>query len=54
MMSNFVLLHCQHTIRVAATRKPVAVTKRESKSAGVHAGGIVVWISGYCQEKQAF
>jgi hypothetical protein len=35
-------LHCQHTIRFAATRKEVAVIKREAKSAGVHAVRIVV------------
>jgi len=36
------LEHIQHTIRFAATRKEVAVTKREAKSVGVHAGCIVV------------
>jgi hypothetical protein len=40
MMSNL-FLHCQHTIRFAATRKEVAVSKCEAKSAGVHAERIV-------------
>jgi len=30
------LTRSQHTIRFAATRKGVAVTKREAKSAGMH------------------
>ena len=38
------LTHTQHTIRFAATRKGVAVSKREAKSAGVHAVCIVVRI----------
>jgi hypothetical protein len=37
-------LRCQHTIRFAATRKEVAVNKREAKSVGMHAGWIVVWL----------
>jgi len=49
MIANF-LFDCQHNIRVAATRKLVAVGKRESKSAGVHAVRIVVQIFRYCQE----
>jgi len=38
------LEHIQHTIRFAATRKEVAVSKREAKSAGLHAACIVVRI----------
>jgi hypothetical protein len=41
MIANLLTLR-QHTIRFAATRKPVAVSKREAKSAGVHAPCIVV------------
>src|SRR5262249_32104156 len=33
-----------HTTRLAAPHKEVAVTKGEAKSAGVHAGQIVVWV----------
>jgi hypothetical protein len=40
-MTNF-LIALSAQIRVAATRKVVAVSKRESKSAGVHAQRIVV------------
>jgi hypothetical protein len=44
------LKHTQHTIRFAATRKEVAVTKREAKSAGLHAPCIVVRIFPGSQE----
>jgi hypothetical protein len=44
------LKHTQHTIRFAATRIEVAVSKREAKSVGLHAPSIVVQVFPRSQE----
>jgi hypothetical protein len=47
-------LHCPHTIRFAATRVEVAVTKGEAKSAGVHAGKMLADRSKEVKERNLF